>query len=82
MFMFLHPVGSMGHIMCSSVSGVRNFDARFLMLGWDDYGFHIKHVWTHYAKLVFFHPVGSTGHIVQFGASRAQNVNALFFVLG
>jgi hypothetical protein len=52
------------------------------MLGWDDYGFHIKHVWTHYAKLVFFHPVGSTGHIVQFGASRAQNVNALFFVLG
>jgi hypothetical protein len=68
---FLHLVGSVGHIVHCSVSGVRNTDALFVMLGWDQYGFDKKHIRTRYAKLVFLHPVGSTGHLVHFDFPRA-----------
>jgi hypothetical protein len=34
---FLHPVGSAGHVMRSGGSGSRNVDAPFFMLRWDRY---------------------------------------------
>jgi hypothetical protein len=33
-FVFLHPVGSMGHIVDSGASGSCNIDALFFMLRW------------------------------------------------
>jgi hypothetical protein len=50
---FLHPVGFVGHIVHSAVSGIQNVDARFFILGWDRYGFHRKRVGTHFTELVF-----------------------------
>jgi hypothetical protein len=32
---FLHPVGSVGHVVQSGASWPRNGDALFYMLGWD-----------------------------------------------
>jgi hypothetical protein len=49
----LHPVGSVGHLVHSGVSAVRNINAPFVILGWDRYGFLKKHAETRYAKLVF-----------------------------
>jgi hypothetical protein len=51
---FLHPLGSVGHVVHSGASRARNVEALFFMLGWDRYGFHKKHAWTRYAELVFF----------------------------
>jgi hypothetical protein len=66
---FLHPVGSTGHVVNFGVSGARNIGALFFILGWDRYGFHKKHARIRYAKLVFMHLVRSAGHIVHSGSS-------------
>jgi hypothetical protein len=79
---FLHPVGSAGHVVHSCAIGVRNVIALFFLLRWDRYGFDKKHAGTHYAKLVFSNLMESMGHVVHSDASRARNVDALFFILG
>jgi hypothetical protein len=65
---FLHPVGSVGHVNHSGMSGARNVIALFFMHGWDQYGFIKNCSGTRYAKLLFLHLVGSTGHVMHSGA--------------
>jgi hypothetical protein len=77
---FLHPMGSAGHVMHSGASGARNIDALFFMFWWDPYRYDKKRFGTRYAKHVFLHSMGSAGHIVHSGASGAQNVDALFLM--
>jgi hypothetical protein len=54
---FLHLSGSVGHVLGSSVSKVRNIDTLFFMLGWAPYGSHKKHIVICHVELVFLHPV-------------------------
>jgi hypothetical protein len=79
---FLHPVGSTGHVVHSSASRAQNVSTLFFMLGWARCGFHKNPAETCYAKLLFLHLVGSTNHVVHSGVSGAQKVNALFLMLG
>jgi hypothetical protein len=65
---FLHPVGSVGHVVHSSV---RNVDALFFVLGWDLYGFGKKGIGTRYTELVFLHLFGSAGQAVHSSVSWA-----------
>jgi hypothetical protein len=76
--LFLHPMGSVGHLVHSGALGARNVDA--LMLGWAQCSFHKKHASARYAQLVFSHPVGSVGHVVHSGVSKARNIDAPFFM--
>jgi hypothetical protein len=41
---FLHPVGSAGHIVHSGVAGEENVNALFFTLRWDWYGYD-KNSW-------------------------------------
>jgi hypothetical protein len=43
---FLHPVGSVGHVVHSGASGTRNVNTLFFMLEWDRYRFDKKCVET------------------------------------
>jgi hypothetical protein len=63
-------MGFIGHVVHSGVSGPRNVDPLFFLLGWDWYGFDKKQVGRCYAELVFLHPVRPVGHVVHSGASR------------
>jgi hypothetical protein len=53
-----------GQLVHSCSFGLRNINALFFLLGWDQCGFHKKRTGTHYAELLFFHPVGSACHVV------------------
>jgi hypothetical protein len=64
------------------VSGERNIDTLFFMLGWAWCDFHKKHVGACYAELVFLHPVGPSGQVVHSSAIGSRSVDALFFMLG
>jgi hypothetical protein len=79
---FLHPVGSTGHIVRYVASGEQNVDALFFMLRWDQYGFDKKCAGTPYDDLMFLHPVGFVCHVVHSGAAGALNVNKLFSCRG
>jgi hypothetical protein len=70
----------MSHVVHCGVTGLRNINAQFFMLGWDRYGFHKKYDGTRYIKLVFLHPMESAGHVVHSGASGARNVDAHFML--
>jgi hypothetical protein len=67
---FLHTVRSVGQVVHSGASGVRNVTALFVTLGWDcTYRFYKKRTGTRYAELEFLHPVGFAGHVVHSSAS-------------
>jgi hypothetical protein len=79
---FLHPLGSVGHVEHSDVSAARNVIAQFFILVLDWYGFDKTHTWTRYGELVFWHLVRFAGHAMHSSASGARNIDALFLMLG
>jgi hypothetical protein len=66
---FLHSLGSAGHIVHSGASEARNVDIQFFMLGWDRYRFQKNCNGTRYVELLFLHPLGSARHVVHAAAS-------------
>jgi hypothetical protein len=67
--MFLHLVGSAGHVVRYCASRAQNVDALFFMLVWDREGFDKKHIGTRCAEFVFLHSLGSTCHVQHSDAS-------------
>jgi hypothetical protein len=68
---FLHPLGSVGHLVHSGASEVRNVDTLCFMLRWDRYGLKKNCAGARYVELLFLHPVGSAHHVVHSDASGA-----------
>jgi hypothetical protein len=50
---FLHPVGSVGHVVHSDASRALNVNRLFVILECGRYGLHKKRTRTRYAKLMF-----------------------------
>jgi hypothetical protein len=67
---FLHPVGSAGHVVYSGGSVVQTVNVLFFMLEWDWYRFDKKGIETRYTEVVLLHS----------GISEARNVETLFFM--
>jgi hypothetical protein len=61
--MFLHPVGSTGHVVHCGAYGAQNVDAPFFLLVWDRYGYHKKCAGTRYTKPISLLPVGYAGQV-------------------
>jgi hypothetical protein len=76
--MFLHSVGSTGHIVYSCASRAQNIERLFFMLRWSQYGFHKKRAGTRYAELLCLHVVGPVCHVVHFGASGYETSTHYF----
>jgi hypothetical protein len=68
---FLHPVGSTGHVVHSGASGAQNIEILFYILGRDWHGYDKMRTGTRYPEHVFLHPVGYAGHVVHYDASGA-----------
>jgi hypothetical protein len=68
--MFLHLVGSTGHVVHSCAPEAQNVITLFFMLRWDWYGFEKKYAGTCYVELAFFNLVKYVRHVVHFGASE------------
>jgi hypothetical protein len=66
---FLHPVGSVSHIVHSGASAAQNVEEVFFTIGWASCGFYKKSDGPRYSELVFLHSEGSVGHVVHSGAS-------------
>jgi hypothetical protein len=78
---FLHPVGSVGHIVRCGVSGHETSMHYFSCSGGPGID-SLKSALEHITPLEFLHPLGSSGHVVHSLASRPRNIDTLFFMLG
>jgi hypothetical protein len=67
--LFLHPVGSTGHVVPFGASRERIIDTLIFKLRLGRYEFDKKSFRTRYAELVFSHPVRSGSIVVHSGAS-------------
>jgi hypothetical protein len=67
---FLHPIGSTGHVMHSGAFGHEMSLHYYSSSGGTGIDL-TESARTHYAELVFLHPVRSVGHVVHSSVSRA-----------
>jgi hypothetical protein len=65
---FLHPVGSAGHIVHFSVFALRNIDTIFFIPRWAWCRTHKKCAVTRNTELGFLEHMRSAGHVVRSGA--------------